>query len=125
MKKQDIKLQIINYIKRNRVSTTEIADCLGKSGAIENVYPLNRGHFCVGEINYYFAVEESNWYIHEELEKGCMDRVVFIDAIDVNNRAIVGDIVSKYAILYQGACAIVTNGKMRDAHTLIKENYPI
>lgn len=120
-----VKTKIIEYIKTNRVSTTEIADCLGKKGVIENVQPLNQGHFCVGEIAYYFSVGESNWNVHEDLQKGCRNKIVFIDAIDVNNRAIVGDIVSKYVLLYQGAYAIVTNGKMRDAHTLLKENYPI
>lgn len=120
-----MKNRIIDYIRRNRVSTTEIADCMGKSGAIENVLPLNSGHFCAGEIEYFFAVGESNWNIHEKLQEGYQDKIIFIDAIDVNNRAIIGDIVSKYALLYQGNIAIVTNGKMRDAHTLIKENYPI
>lgn len=120
-----VKDKIIDYIKKNRVSTTEIADCLGKSGAIDNVFPLNSGHFRVGEIEYFFAVGESNWNIHEKLQNGYKNKVIFIDAIDVNNRALIGDIVSKYALLYQGNVAIVTNGKMRDAHTLIKENYPV
>lgn len=120
-----IRKEIIKYIKRNRVSSTEIADCLGKSGVIEGAQALNRGHFSVGEVAYFFAVGESNWNIHEDLQHGCMDKIVFIDAIDTNNRAIIGDIVSKYTLLYQGARAIVTNGKMRDAHILIKENYPI
>ena len=121
----EVKRKIIEYIKINRVSTTEVADCLGKIGVIENALPLNRGHFCVGEIRYLFAVGESNWNVHEDLEKECKNKIVFIDCIDVNNRAIIGDIVSKYTILYKRARAIVTNGKMRDAHILIKENYPI
>ncbi len=33
------KEQIIDFIKRNRVCTTEVADCLGKTGALENVMP--------------------------------------------------------------------------------------
>ena len=65
----EVKRKIIEYIKINRVSTTEVADCLGKIGVIENALPLNRGHFCVGEIRYLFAVGESNWNVHEDLEK--------------------------------------------------------
>ena len=125
MSNMEIKKEIIEYIRRNRVSSTEIADCLGKSGVIEDAHALNRGHFSVGEVAYYFAVGESNWNIHEDLQHGCMNKIVFIDAIDTNDRALIGDIVSKYALLYQGGRAIVTNGKMRDAHVLIKENYPI
>lgn len=120
-----VKKEIIDYIKKNRVSTTEIADCLGKSGCLENIYPLNAGQFCVGEVFYTYAVNESNWTIHEDLKGDLENKIVFMDAIDTNGRAMVGELVSKYALLYQRAIAIVTNGKMRDAHKLIKEKYPI
>ena len=121
----DIKGKIINYIKENRVSTTEVADCLGKSGCIEDVYPINARKFCVGEVKYTYAVNESNWTIHEDVQGDIENKIVFMDAIDVGNRAMVGELVSKYILLYQKAIAIVTNGKMRDAHRLIKENYSI
>lgn len=122
----DIKEKIIDYITKNRVSTTEVADCLGKTGAIENVLPLNRGHFAVGEIQYLYAIQESNWTVHEDLDKiPVTDKIILIDAIDVHGRAVVGDIVSKYILLYMGNKAIVCTGKMRDAHYLVKENYPI
>jgi len=122
----DIKEKIIDYITKNRVSTTEVADCLGKAGAIEGVLPLNRGHFAVGEVQYLYAIQDSNWTVHEDLDKvPVADKVVLIDAIDVHGRAIIGDIVSKYILLYMGNKAIVCTGKMRDAHYLVKENYPI
>ena len=122
----EIKEKIINYISKNRVSTTEVADCLGKSGAVHDVYPLTPGHGVVGEIYYLYAIQDSNWMVHEELDK-CLvsNKIVFIDAIDVHDRAIIGDIVSKYVLLYCENKAIVCTGKMRDAHCLIKENYPI
>ena len=119
---------IIEYIQNNRVSTTEVADCLGKSYgfASPEMLPINKGHFIVGETNYLYAVEGSNWNIHEDLHNNkYSDSVIFIDAIDVEDRALVGDLVSKYCLLYLSNRAIVTNGKMRDAHRLIKENYPI
>ncbi len=122
----DIKEKIITYIKQNRVSTTEVADCLGKSGGVESVVPLNSGHFAVGEIQYLYAVQDSNWKIHEDLDREPVnDKIIFIDAVDVHGRAVIGDIVSKYILLYMGNKAIVCTGKMRDAHILIKENYPI
>lgn len=122
----DIKEKIIDYITKNRVSTTEVADCLGKSGVIEDVLPLNRGHFAAGEIQYLYAIQDSNWTVHEDLDVDPVtDKIIMIDAIDVHKRAIIGDIVSKYILLYMGNKAIVCTGKMRDAHYLIKENYPI
>lgn len=58
--REEIYSRIIDYIRMNRVSTTEVADCLGKKGALEGVHALNRGHFRVGRIKYLFAVKESN-----------------------------------------------------------------
>ena len=122
----DIKQKIIDYIEQNRVSTTEVADCLGKTGALCEVQALNARHFAVGEIEYLYAVQESNWTVHEDLHnKPVAGKIVLIDAIDVHEQAIIGDIVSKYILLYLRNRAIVCTGKMRDAHTLIKENYPV
>ena len=53
---KDIQKEIIAYIKRNRVSTTEVADCLGKTGAVANVHAVNRGHFCVGAVRYILVI---------------------------------------------------------------------
>ena len=64
----NIKDKIIDYIEKNRVSTTEVADCLGKSGVIEGVNALNSRHFAVGEVEYLYAIEQSNWTVHEDLE---------------------------------------------------------
>ena len=48
-----------------------------------------------------------------------------VDDLGANERGIFGDLVSKYLLLYKQTGAIITNGNIRDAHTLVKENYPI
>lgn len=122
----NIKEKIIKYITENRVSTTEVADCLGKAGSLPDILPLNKQHFSVGEIQYLYAIQDSNWTVHEEIDKQMVsDKIVLIDAIDVHDRAIIGDLVSKYILLYCQNRAIICTGKMRDAHCLIKENYSI
>lgn len=121
----EIKKKIIDYIKRNRVSTTEVADCLGKSGALEDVLPINRGHFKVGEVKWVYSYQCTNWDVHEQIIDTKEDQIVFIDSIECENRAIIGELVSKYIILYLQAAAIVTTGKMRDAAALIRENYSV
>lgn len=120
-----MKSKIIDYIRRNRVSTTEVADCLGKSGVLENVLPINRGHFKVGNVKWVYAYKETNWDVHEQITTTQENDIVFIDAIECGNRAIIGELVSKYILLYRQANAIVSNSKMRDAGALIRENYPI
>lgn len=122
---QSIKNRIIDYIRRNRVCTTEVADCLGKSGALENIMPINRGHFKVGNVKWVVGDHESNWNVHRMIIDTQERDVVFIDAFECKHRAIVGELVSKYILLYKQAEAIVCNAKFRDASALIRENYPI
>ena len=78
-----MKKQIIDFIKRNRVSTTEVADCLGKSGVLENILPINKGHFKVGNIKWVYAYKESNWNVHEQIPETQEDDVVFGIDIDI------------------------------------------
>lgn len=121
----DIKQKIIDFIRRNRVSTTEVADCLGKSGVLENVMPINRGHFKVGNVKWVYAHAESNWDVHEQIVSTEENDVVFIEAFDCKHRAIIGELVCKYILLYRQASAIICNAKFRDAGALLRENYPI
>ena len=120
-----MKNKIIDYIRRNRVCTTEVADCLGKSGALPDVLPLNRGHFKVGSVKWVYAWKSSNWNVHEQIVDTCENDIVFIDAIECEGRAIIGQLVSKFLLLYRQAAAIVVNAPMRDASGVIRENYPI
>lgn len=120
-----MKDKIIDFIKRNRVCTTEVADCLGKSGALENVMPISQGQFKVGNVHWVYTHEESNWEVHEQVVDTKENDIVFIEAFDCNNRAIIGELVTKYIILYRQASAIVCNAKFRDAAALLKEKYPV
>ncbi|MFA7091203.1 MAG: hypothetical protein WC149_05085 [Arcobacteraceae bacterium] len=120
-----MKKSIIDFIKRNRVSTTEIADCLEKSGAILNTNSVNKGHFAVGNLFYVYACNGTNWDVHEQIQNIQDNDIVFIDILDNENEAVFGDLVSKYLLLYKQAGAIVTNGLLRDAPRLIKENWKI
>lgn len=121
----EIREKIIEYIRINKVSTTEVADCLGKTGVLPDVMPVNRGQFCVGKVKWIYAYNESNWDVHEQARDVQKGDVVYIEAFECNDRAIIGELVAKFIVLYRQAVALVTNAKMRDAHRLIKEKYPV
>ena len=121
----DIAEKIIDYLVRNRVSTTEVADCLGKSGVIPDLMPCNQGCYKAGRIIWVYAYDESNWSVHEQIQDIEEDGIVFVDASDCEDRAIFGELVSKYILLYRQSRAVVVNGKMRDAAALIREKWPI
>lgn len=120
-----MKDQIIDYLNRNRVSTTEVADALGKCGALKNVMPINRGHYRAGSVKWVYAYEESNWSLHEQIAEIDENQIIFVDDLGCNDKAIFGELVSKYLILYRQSKALVVNGKLRDAAALIRQNWPI
>lgn len=91
--------KILEYIKKNRVSTTELADCMGKQGLIENAIPLNKKHFIAGKVHYSYCDDESNWNVHKTIQSVPDNSVVFVDDLGSNNRAIFGDLVAKYLFI--------------------------
>ena len=121
-----IKQQVLELIEANKISTTEIADVLGKTGQIEGVHALNAQMFKAGEVKVIYAINNSNYEVHQQLAESddIKDKILFVNNVNCD-RAVFGDLVSKYIMLYKRAKAIVINGKLRDAHTLIKEKYPI
>ncbi len=121
----DWKEKIIDYIRSNQVCATEVADCLNKTGALEGVYALNQGHFCVGNIKWVVADHNSNWNVHKMIRDTHEHDIVFIEAVNCENRAIIGELVSKYILEYRKADGIICNTKFRDASALIRENWPI
>lgn len=122
---KEITNQIVDYIRRNRVTTTEVADCLGKSGAVEGVFAVNRGHFRVGVVRWTCAFDQSNWHVHKDLVDLEKDEIVFIGSHNSGNRAVIGELVCKYCLLYMQAAAVVMNAPARDAGALIRENYAV
>lgn len=122
---EEIKKQALELIEANRISSTEIGDVLGKTGQIKDVKALNKGLFKAGEVAFIYAINNSNYEVHKQLsEKDIKDKILFVYNVNCD-RAVFGDLVTKYILLYKRAKAIVINGLLRDAHTLIKEQYPI
>lgn len=121
----DMREQIIETIKRNRISTVEVADALGKKGVLPGISALNEGKFIVGEVFYTCTWGESNWPLHEQVQQVPDGHVVYVDTFECGNRAIFGDIVAKWLLLYQSTAGIVVSGLLRDIHRMKKEKYPI
>jgi regulator of RNase E activity RraA len=121
----NIKEKIINLIERNRISSVEVADALGKTGVLDGIKILNSGKSSVGEVQYIYGHSETNWPIHEQGEKIKEGGILYVDTFECNNKAAFGDLVSKYFVLYKRMKGVVVNGLLRDAHTLKKENYPL
>lgn len=121
----DLGNRIIDCVRRNRTSTTEIADCLGKTGALPGVMPLNRGKHVVGRVFWAYACNESNWALHEKLRQVEPDTVVVVEHFNCAGRSSVGALISKFVLVHKEAGALVARAPVRDAPDLIRENWPI
>jgi regulator of RNase E activity RraA len=116
---------IIELIIQNRISTTEVADCMNKTGALEDIHSINKQKFAVGPVKWVYGYNDSNWEIHEQLRDVKKGDIVLVETFNSSKRAVFGSLVSKFLILYRQAAGVVVLGYLRDAHTLIKENYPL
>jgi 4-hydroxy-4-methyl-2-oxoglutarate aldolase len=126
MIKEDLTDKIIEYIEENRVSSTEVADVLNKTGEVDiRLKGIVSRIRAVGRVYYVPAYNESNWHTHYFLQDVPKKHVIYVEGINCGNRAIFGSIVSKYCILYKQAKGLVVSGNLRDMHTLVKEQYPI
>lgn len=121
----DIKQRVIKTIRDNKISTTEVADVLGKTGHVKGPLPLVKGLHKVGEVDFVWAWNGSNWEVHEQVQTLTEGRICFVQPFQCADKAIFGDLVSKYILLYRRSEAIIVNGFVRDAHTLVKESYPV
>jgi 4-hydroxy-4-methyl-2-oxoglutarate aldolase len=91
-----IAQRIIDTIKLNRISTTKVADALGKNGVIPGVLPIIPDIDCVGPVRPVFTAYN-----------------------------IIGDLIAKFITLYQRASAVVVNGLVRDAAQLRRQRYAV
>ena len=122
----DLTDKILHYIEINRVSSTEVADALKKSGELDpKLSPLMPKKRAVGRVYYAPSFNGSNWHTHYHLQAAPLDHIIYVEGINCAEKAIFGALVAKYAILYKQARALIVSGKVRDGHTLLKEEYPI
>lgn len=122
----DLRSKIIDYIRTNRMSTTEVSDALGKFGSLSGVVPLTTGHFVVGEVRAVMAVGGSNYYVHEAAENLEPGQIFLVSPDEAfADEALLGDLVTKYALLYQNAAAVVVEGNVRDYSRLTRERYAV
>lgn len=121
----NIKQEMIELIKKNKISTTEVADCMGKAGLFENSHAVNRGHFAVGSVRWIYGYNNSNYTIHEQARDIQPGEIVMIEAFNCGDRSTIGELVTKFMVLYKEAAAVISNANLRDGNDLIKQNYPV
>jgi 4-hydroxy-4-methyl-2-oxoglutarate aldolase len=120
-----VRDEIIDYVIRNRVSTTEVADALGKQGVWAGPQPLTPDFHVAGPIFPIFTAHGSNHTVHDQMRDAPRDSIVVVFTEDCEDRAILGELVARFALLYRGATALVVDGLVRDTARLRRERFPV
>ena len=121
----NISSEILALLSKNRISTTEVSDALGKTGLIPNVSPINLGHYRVGRSKCIFTANGSNYQMHDEISNISTDVIPIVFTSNCDDKAVLGELVAKFLCLYRNAPAIIVNGCVRDLSSLRKNNYPV
>lgn len=121
----DIVNKIINLIEENRISSTEVADALGKSGVLKRITPLSPGKHVCGKVRYSYVFDGSNWPLHEQTQQVEKGVILYVDTFNCEDKAVFGDLVAKYLLLYSRLKAVIVNGFLRDVPNLKKHNYAV
>lgn len=118
-----MKDKILGFINDNDLSSSDVADALGRAGHVRWVRPLNRGFRAVGEVEYLFAWYGSTWHTHKDLAAVAPNRILYIDDHCCEMRAVLGHLMAEYAFTHKKALALVVNGNIRDVEKM--GNMPI
>ena len=89
------------------------------------MYPCTLGYHKVGKIKLVYTFNETNWPLHEQIKSIDDGYIIFVETYNCGDRAIFGQLVSKYLILYCQSEAIIIDGKIRDSASIIKDKWPI
>lgn len=63
----DYTQSILDYWGKNPVSTTEVADALGKSGVFPKVQSVNHNQYRIDSVRCVFTANQSNYWVHEQI----------------------------------------------------------
>jgi len=113
--------KIIEYLKKYRPSTTDVADALGKTGLLSVARPITPGLYCVGSGHYTYACNNSNWMLHKMSQDAPAGSVVYVQVYDCGDKAVLGDLIAGYLFEKRHVAGVVVNGIVRDVGQLIED----
>lgn len=120
-----IKDELIKFLRTNKISTTELADSLAKTGGIPALLPIIAESYAVGVAHCIFTANGSNYYVHEQVTAIQPGEIALIFSEYCEGRAVFGDIIARYILEVKKATAVVVQGAIRDADEIRESGYPV
>lgn len=117
--------EIIDRIRSLSLSSTQVADALGKKGGLSGFNILNFNGRLVGRTAIVYTYGRSNFHLHQSIQNVECNSIVVIIPIDCSNLAIFGELVTRFLFEKKSAIALVVLGNIRDYDEIENNNYPI
>jgi len=116
----------VEIIQSLNLTSSNVADALGKKGRITKALPLHTSVKPVVGVVYHTAgIDGSNWLIHKQLAHIQAGYIAYVENMGCNELAMFGGLVSEYVTKYRKAAAIVCDGNVRDVDEIKAKNLPI
>lgn len=119
---QHVDHSVIEELKH--FSAANIGDNLNRNAAVDADFQRIGNGKCVGQAFTVSCAAGDNLYVYIALEQIQPNDVLIIDAEGFTNRAIVGEILVRFAQV-KGAVGVIVNGSIRDVDVLKNFDIPI
>lgn len=117
--------EIIDKINSLNLSSTQVADALGKKGSLSGFNILNFNGRLVGRTAIVYTYGRSNFHLHQSIQNVECNSIVVIVPIDCGDLAVFGELVTRFLFEKKGAIGVVVLGNIRDYDEIENKNYPI
>ena len=116
----------VEIIQNLKLTSSNVADALGKKGRVTKALPLHTSVRPVVGIVYHTAgIDGSNWLIHKQLANIEAGNIAYVENMGCNELAMFGGLVSEYVTKHRKAAAIVCDGNVRDVDEIKANNLPV
>jgi len=120
------KKQIIDFIAAKNLYSTQVADALGKRGALPGFEFRGRDpRIVTGLTATFVSPAATNYDLHAYIPSLSGGEVLFVDSFACSPRAILGDLVCDYLFKTKKIRALVVKGGIRDADSIYAKNYAV
>jgi 4-hydroxy-4-methyl-2-oxoglutarate aldolase len=116
---------VIQLIQDLELSSTQVADALGKTGGIGGLRVLSFNKRIVGKVELVYVYGKSNYYLHKSIQNIERDSIVIVVPIECDDLAIFGELVTRYLFEVKGVIGLVVLGNIRDLDEIEILNYPV
>ena len=117
---------LMEKIREENISSTELADALGKTGEVPECKPINNNQQkVVGKITTLFCANGSNYQLHKEMREKEDVEVAVIFTHNNEGLAPIGELICSSLVNKHNARAIVIHGMIRDREKIVEMGYPV